>query len=478
MSGSVDLQFFIPAESSSEAVSRIYSLTGASERGRGEKRALVALRDALRLDIDVTRTNADLGERIASRLDVAWEPQLHVRRTKVNLDGLNVLLEGAQLAFQEGSLQRVRPALPAGLEAPGWAAFNPAVSKIEAVTRIAGLTGAPAESLGPGSKERKSVLVNLADNLLPQARLDRSSKTRLARDLAHELGMTWTDTCYSTGETVSLEGLNVVLAGAERRLGRLGSSAAELLTSAEAEAQALVAALADGLPAGPWDGRKSVQWMAREGARGAHENEWQGWYYEARGRKVLQDSFTPSRKPVQVRYGNTTFDYSLNYVWDLKSHTSGTVEPGRESKRSSGAALLNDDRAIRQCVEDQGLGFLVLSGAAEMDHDGTFLRVAPRLQAVTRGALSAVEQWAITDAQAWLRAPTTRSVLDSRHTASGRRSCRGTAGCQAHRQTATPNRGGRRGGAPGQDRDAHSAGPRRFARRAACVVNPQAVPAA
>ena len=372
MSGSVDLQFFIPAESSSEAVSRIYSLTGASERGRGEKRALVALRDALRLDIDVTRTNADLGERIASRLDVAWEPQLHVRRTKVNLDGLNVLLEGAQLAFQEGSLQRVRPALPAGLEASGWAAFNPAVSKIEAVTRIAGLTGAPAESLGPGSKERKSVLVNLADNLLPQARLDRSSKTRLARDLAHELGMTWTDTCYSTGETVSLEGLNVVLAGAERRLGRLGSSAAELLTSAEAEAQALVAALADGLPAGPWDGRKSVQWMAREGARGAHENEWQGWYYEARGRKVLQDSFTPSRKPVQVRYGNTTFDYSLNYVWDLKSHTSGAVEPGRESKRSSGTALLNDHRAIRQCVEDQGLGFLVLSGAAEMDHDGTF----------------------------------------------------------------------------------------------------------
>ncbi len=100
------------------------------------------------------------------------------------------------------------------------------------------------------------MLVNLADNLLGDAALDRGSKTRLAREIATELGVTWTDTCYSTGETISLEGLNVILAGAERRLGRLGSSSAEVLATPQAEAEALVAALVDGWRAEPWDGRR------------------------------------------------------------------------------------------------------------------------------------------------------------------------------------------------------------------------------
>ena len=193
--------------------------------------------------IDVTKTNAVTAERIATALDVEWRPGDFTIKNKVNLAGLNALLEEATDAYYEGTLVRLQGSTPAALTGPGWAAFQPAVSKIEAITRIARLTGAPQEHLGPGSKEHKTLLVNLADNLLGDAALDRGSKTRLARDIAMELGVTWTDTCYSTGETISLEGLNIILAGAERRLGRLGSSSAEVLATPQAEAEALVAAL-------------------------------------------------------------------------------------------------------------------------------------------------------------------------------------------------------------------------------------------
>lgn len=368
-----DRHFFIPAETTEEAVARVFGLTGARYQSRGEKRALVALRNALGLDVDIVRTNAVMGEQLAQRLDVAWDPQLHTVRNKVNLAGLNTLLEGATDAFHAGALERVRSQTPVALTGQGWSEFQPAVSKIEAVTRITRLTGAPEEWLGPGSKEHKSVLMNLADRLMPDVELDRSSKTRLARDMARELGVPWTDTCFSTGETISLEGLNTILAGTERRLGRLGTSAAELLASPQAEGAALAAALLDGWKAEPWDGRTCVEWLAESGARGAHDNEWQGFYFEARGREVLAAAFQPATNPPRTRFGNTVFDYSLNHVWDLKAHTARQLDgSGRVIKRG-GALMLNDERAVRECVAQQGLGFLVLSGDALMDDDGTFV---------------------------------------------------------------------------------------------------------
>lgn len=369
-----DREFFLPAETIAEAIARIFTLTGAEHRSRGEKRALVALRDALGLDVDVTRTNALLGSRLAGALDIAWDPKLHTEKHKVNLGGLNVLLEGATDAYRSGSLERLQGSVPSTLTGHGWATFQPAVSKIEAVTRIAGLTGAPDEWLGPGSKEHKSVLTNLADRLLPEVDLDRSSKTRLGRDLAYELDVGWTDICYSTGETISLGGLNTILAGAERRLGRVGSTAADVLSTAEAEGAALAAALNDGWKAEPWDARQCVQWMADSRVRGANENEWQGWYFEARGREILNAAFPPRRDPVRTRYGNTQFDYALNHVWDLKAHTEHAVTPTpTRVVDGRGAMLLNDERAMRSCVEEQGLGFLVLSGDAVMDEDGSFV---------------------------------------------------------------------------------------------------------
>ena len=217
----VDRPFFIPAETAAEAITRIYSLTGAADAGtRGEKRAIVALRDALELDIDLARTNAAMGERIAEALGVEWRTS-YAERNKVNLEGLNALLEGATEAYHEGALRRLQANRPAMLDGPGWAGFQPAPSKIEAVNRISALTNSGPEWLGPGSKEHKSVLLNLAASLAPH--LDQGlSKHRLSAALADDFAAPWSDSFESTGQTITLDGLNTLLAGAERKLDQLG----------------------------------------------------------------------------------------------------------------------------------------------------------------------------------------------------------------------------------------------------------------
>ncbi|WNM27343.1 hypothetical protein RN607_14260 [Demequina capsici] len=359
---------FIPAMSTDEALARIYSLTGVAKAGRGEKRAIVALRDALGLDLDLERTNSYSARVIAEALDVRWHGERYEIRNKVTLAGLNALLEGATEAFAAGRATRVQGYRPEALGDLKWSEFRPARSKIEAVNRISSLTGSGPEWLGPGSKEHKRVLTNLARHLAPNLSPELS-KTKLAEELAREFGAPWTDACVSTGYTISLVGLNTVLAGAELRLGRFQTTAG--FGGPAQEGAALVAALVDGLPTGVWDGRTSVRWLERNGTGQQNQTEWPGFYFEARGRQILNAAFTPQLKGPRVQYGHTVFDYALEHVWDLKAHAAerttetSAVERGLE-------AMLNDQRAIEACVEEQGLGFLVLNGRAVIDTDGSF----------------------------------------------------------------------------------------------------------
>ena len=65
-----------------------------------------------------------------------------------------------------------------------------------------------------------------------------------------------------------------------------------------------------------------IEWMLRQGVTdGPNQNEWQGFYWESRGRAVLNAAFTPNPNPPRIQFGHTIFDYSLRYVWDLKAHT-------------------------------------------------------------------------------------------------------------------------------------------------------------
>lgn len=386
---SADIEFFLPAESETEAIERIYALTGrAPEKAKGGsragKRALVALRDSLDLDIDIVRTPAAMAREIATKLDIQWREDVSVDLNMVNLRGLNTLLEGATNAYQQGALLRLRDEVPPALVEPAWAAFQPARSKIEAVTRIAAMTDAPREWLGPGGKEHKSVFLNLANALFPDdPGIDTTSKTRLGASLARALAVPWTDDCASTGETIQLAGLNTILAGAERHLGRLGAQISDAVSTPGAEGDALAAALMSGLP-DHWDGRRSVKWLADNGLRGANDNEWQGFFGEERARAVLGSAFTPRIPGPRVRYGNTVFDYALNRVWDIKVHTEVQTVAG-VFRSGSPEMLLNDEQAIRECVNEQGLGFLVVSGNALMDDSGEFVAWHREVKAARRG---------------------------------------------------------------------------------------------
>lgn len=371
--GAYQAEFFIPAETPAEAISRIYALTGRTpERSRGEKRALVALLEALGLDVDMVETPARSGARLAAELEIEWTPDLHTERNTVTLAGLNALLEGATMAFQAGSIRQIRDNSPPRLSGPEWTGFRPARNKLEAVTRIAALTSAPAEWLGPGGKEHKSVLINLAAAVFPD--MDTSvSKTDLAEQLASEFRVPWTETCTSTGYTISLEGLNTVLAGAERHLGLLGSRLTDLLEDPLKEGQAVAAALFEGLPK-RWDGKQCVRWLYEQGLRGAFDNEWQGFFCEAKSRQVLADTFEPATTPPRSKYGSTVFDLALRRVWDLKTHTGSQLFPTTGlSRPGKNDLILNDESAVRECVAEQGLGFVVVSGQAEMDESGDFL---------------------------------------------------------------------------------------------------------
>jgi hypothetical protein len=375
---------FVEARTIAEACARIQTLTGSShDSRRGEKRVLVALRDSLRLNIEVARTNAEMGEKIANALDIDWLPDYQAR-SRVTLDGMNALLKAVSSQQLQESLRHLASQRPESLQGARWAGFEAAVSKIEAVNRISSLTDSGPEELGPGSKERKSVLINLATHLAPHLDVGLS-KTRLGAALAFEFGAPWNAQCESTGETISLQGLNILLAGAERFLGSLGGGTAVLFGSPEEEGRMLANALVNAWPAEKqadgsrrviWDGRKCIEWMYDNGVTsGPHQNEWQGFYWESRALEILNASFRPNPNPPRCRYGNTTFDYSLNYVWDLKAHTERWRLPstGLESGVSGNAAPLNDQIAMEKCISEQGLGFLVANGIGVKDEDGTFV---------------------------------------------------------------------------------------------------------
>lgn len=343
---------------------------------------MVALRDALDLDIEIARTNAHMGALIAEALDVEWRPA-YTERSRLTLSGLNALLEGATLALYDGSLRRMERSRPRDLDGSEWVEFRPAPTKIEAVNRLSNLTGSGPERLGPGSKEHKSVLTNLAHHLAPH--LDpRASKTSLAKALAYEFGAPWSDRCESTGETISLEGLNVLLAGAERRVGAMGIDRALIVGTPEEEGASLAAALVsawspgrepDGAKRVRWEARSAITWMEEQGlTRGPNDLEWQGFYFEAKGRAELNAAFAIPDVPRRVRYGRTVFDYARHYVWDLKVHTEGWSPPGSGGGSRHRAAPLNDMEAMDLCIAEQGLGFLIAGGTAIHDEDGEFRR--------------------------------------------------------------------------------------------------------
>ena len=227
--GALDDPFFLPANSAEEAIARIFSLTGRAPDSAAVRSGHYSLyRDALGLDIELSAQTPLLGGPW-TRLDVVWDERVHVDRNIVTFAGLNVLLEGATEAKRLGSLQRLRDEAPLFTTDRRWAAFEPARSKIEAVTRIAALTDAPKEWLGPGGKEHKSVLLNLADRPVPRRRRHRPIEQDEAGASSPRPSGCHGRRCGSTGETISLARAQHCARWSRAHLGRLGSRVTDAL---------------------------------------------------------------------------------------------------------------------------------------------------------------------------------------------------------------------------------------------------------
>lgn len=362
---------FIPAQSVREASARFFSLTGAApSSARPPKRGLLALAKNLDLEVNLDSTNAVVARDIAEALGVSWREGRHFREGVVTLSGLNTLLKGAShellklsssAHIPESSINEVLLAFPD---------FKPATSKLEVVNRISDLTNSGPETLGPGSKERKSVLTNLAIRI-GQPELANLTKHQLAEALCFRFGVPWIQTGASTGQTLTLEGLNLVLVGAEKHFNVISSGWANIVDEANALLQVLRSDLAD-----YYDGRATVEAMRNTGSRKWRETEWPGFHFEERAIEILTEKFpTPAVGGPQRKYNNTVFDYaSSRRVWDLKAHSVEQIfEPSDERVRSvKGEILLNDLEAMHQCICEQGLGFIILSGKSHYEQDGAF----------------------------------------------------------------------------------------------------------
>jgi hypothetical protein len=351
---------FLPAASKAEAVARLYALAGAPPEPLGpgsteKKSVLLGLARQLNLPVDTGAAKPILGSQVARALGADWPAAAWSRGSTITLHGLNTLLEAATFELHQ---RAVRSALEEVLaEELGIGGFRPARSKLEAVNRISALTRSGPQDLGPGSKERKSVLVNLATGL----RLDVDTtlnKPELGAGIAAQLGVAWGPRAWSAGHTITLEGLNALLAGGERRLGLLGQGPAEAFATPREEAGALLAVLADAIDA-TWDGRRCVEAMRDAEFRHWRQTEWIGWYFEYVGIAALVNAFGGGPRRVL----NTSFDYALRSTWDLKAHSTA----------GENAAILNDLDAIEAgLAEPGGLGFIVLTGDPDFSTSAEF----------------------------------------------------------------------------------------------------------
>ena len=230
--------------------------------------------------------------------------------------------------------------------------FVPAKTKLEAVNRISQLTRSGEETLGPGSKERKSVLINLAIGL-GISFTHEFTKQELASHLAVRMGASWLPDFESAGQTITLRGLNLLLEAASQEIeSRSGRKTMVVGEAFAAELRAIAKVVQASVPI-VMDGKKCVQEMRDTAYEKWRLTEWQGSYFELKAYRALTTHLGGSN----IRLFNTSFDYARNFIWDLKAHSSVNA-----AGRNTPKCILNDSRAVESAIDETGLGFIVLSG--------------------------------------------------------------------------------------------------------------------
>lgn len=241
--------------------------------------------------------------------------------------------------------------------------FEPAKNKLEAVARISFLTNSGPEVLGPGSKERKSVFINLAKGMqVPFSESD--TKQEIAKKIVVSSGGNWDPTCESIGQTVTLVGLNRLLKLAERKLRNLTDTQTkniESLTFSE-EVRRISSIAVQATPL-HMDGKDCVTEMRdMEYKEGWRQTEWQGWYFQMKMQEALTKQIGGGRRKIF----NTEFDYVYKNIWEIKAHSS-ISKKGKSEKE----AQLNDSEAMEVAINNGGLGLIILSGIPTYDFEFT-----------------------------------------------------------------------------------------------------------
>jgi len=126
------------------------------------------------------------------------------------------------------------------------------------------------------------------------------------------------------------------------------------------EGQLLLTVIANGLPL-VIDGKEAITSMKTGGSLHWRQMEWIGFYPEYWFETNVAAGLNAQRGPT---FGNMSFDFRREHVWDLKAHAEG----------KSTWAPLNDIEAVEGCIADfGGVGFLVMSGPCTYDDErGTF----------------------------------------------------------------------------------------------------------
>lgn len=229
----------------------------------------------------------------------------------------------------------------------GEIAFVPAKNKLEVVVRISNLTNSGPESLGPGSKERKSVVANLARGLGVSFN-ETDSKQIIAAKIATAHGHRWSRRHESVGQTLTLEGLNLLL-----EIGSLVLNSDDAKngwpSTPHEQSKAIATAISALLPSRV-DGKTAVQELKAAGDQW-RKTEWHGIYFEMKCIPPLVSKFGGGRKKIH----RTVFDYVNGTVWDFKAHTEvdGAGKPKTECP-------LNDSESIEEAVTAGGFGLVVL----------------------------------------------------------------------------------------------------------------------
>ena len=241
--------------------------------------------------------------------------------------------------------------------------FIQAKNKLEAVARISNLTKSGPESLGPGSKEHKSVFINLANGL--HLKINKSeTKQQLAEKIVTHLGGGWDKSCESVGQTITLVGLNRILKLAEKQLLTQELNSAKKLTQLNLQSEVEeIAKIALQVVPLTMDGKKCIEQMREEEDKRWRQVQWQGFYFEM----IMQSALTRYLGGGRKKLVNTEFDYIYRNIWDMKTHSNFNSK----GKISDGLVILNDTRAMDLAIQNGGLGLIMLSGTPTYDIEFT-----------------------------------------------------------------------------------------------------------